>query len=107
MSSPAEPVRVNILGKEYQISCPPEERADLYASANLLDQRMRTVRDAGRVVGVERIAVMVALNLAHEMLVCSRHLEQLNARTPDRLAALADAVEKKLRETARDGTNGP
>jgi cell division protein ZapA len=107
MSSPAEPVRVSILGKEYQISCPPEERADLFASANLLDQRMRTVRDAGRVVGVDRIAVMVALNLAHEMLVCGRELEQLKVRTPDRLAVLADAVEKKLRETARDGTNGP
>lgn len=107
MNRPAEPVRVNILGKEYQIACPPEERADLFASASLLDQRMRTVRDAGRVVGVDRIAVMVALNLAHEMLVCSRDLEQLQVRTPDRLTALADAVEKKLRETARDGTNGP
>jgi len=107
MNRPAEPVRVNILGKEYQIACPPEERADLFASASLLDERMRTVRDAGRVVGADRIAVMVALNLAHEMLVCSRDLERLQVRTPDRLAALADAVEKKLRETARDGTNGP
>jgi len=107
MNRPTEPVRVNILGKEYQIACPPEERADLFASANLLDQRMRTIRDAGRVVGVDRIAVMVALNLAHEMLVCSRDLEQMQVRTPDRLTALADAVEKKLRETARDGTNGP
>lgn len=107
MNRPAEPVRVNILGKEFQIACSPEERADLYASATLLDERMRAVRDAGRVVGVERIAVMVALNLAHEMLVCSRKLERLETRTPDRLAALTDAVEKKLRETARGAMNAP
>lgn len=107
MSPPPEPVRVTILGKEYQVACPPEERADLYASANLLDERMRTVRDGGRVVGADRIAVMVALNLAHEMLVCSRNLERLQVRTPERLTALADAVEKNLRETARDGSNGP
>jgi cell division protein ZapA len=107
MSAPTEPVRVNILGKEYQVACPAEERADLYASASLLDERMRTVRDGGRVVGADRIAVMVALNLAHEMLVCSRNLERLQVRTPERLTALADAVEKKLRETARDGSNGP
>lgn len=107
MSAPAEPVRVNILGKEYQVACPPEERADLYASASLLDERMRSVRDGGRVVGADRIAVMVALNLAHEMLVCSRNLERVEIHTPDRLTALADAAEKKLRETARDGSNGP
>jgi cell division protein ZapA len=107
MSPPAEPVRVSILGKEYQVACPPEERADLHASARLLDERMRSVRDGGRVVGADRIAVMVALNLAHEMLVCSRNLELVETRTPDRLTALADTVEKKLRETARDGSNGP
>jgi cell division protein ZapA len=107
MNRPAEPVRVNILGKEYQVACPPEERADLYASASLLDERMRSVRDGGRVVGADRIAVMVALNLAHEMLVCSRDLERMETRTPERLTALADAVEKKLGETARDGSNGP
>ncbi|AGA32741.1 Z-ring-associated protein ZapA [Thioalkalivibrio nitratireducens DSM 14787] len=106
MNRPAEPVRVSILGKEYQVACPPEERADLYASASLLDERMRAVRDAGRVVGADRIAVMVALNLAHEMLQCRRDLERLETRTPERLKALAEAVEKRLGDTARNGTNG-
>lgn len=107
MSRTPEPIRVTILGKEYQVTCPPEERADLYASANLLDERMRAVRDGGRVVGAERIAVMVALNLAHELLVCSRSLERFDTRTQDRLQALADSVEKSLQETAHNGTNGP
>ena len=107
MNRPAEPVRVNILGKEYQIACPPEERADLHASAALLDERMRAVRDAGRVVGADRIAVMVALNLAHEMLQSRRGLDRLETRTPERLNALADAVEKRLRETTRKAANAP
>ncbi|AHE98760.1 cell division protein ZapA [Thioalkalivibrio paradoxus] len=106
MSRPPEPVRVSILGKEYQVACPPEERAELYASASLLDERMRGVRDAGRVVGADRIAVMVALNLAHEMLQCRRDLERMEVRTPERLNALAEAVEKRLGGTARSGTNG-
>jgi cell division protein ZapA len=107
MRQPSEPVRVSILGKEYQIACTPEERADLFASAALLDERMRAVRDAGRVVGADRIAVMVALNLAHEMLQGRRSLDQVETRTPERLNALADAVEKRLRETARTAANGP
>jgi cell division protein ZapA len=107
MSQPSEPVRVSILGKEYQIGCTAEERADLYASAALLDERMRVVRDAGRVVGADRIAVMVALNLAHEMIQSQRSLSQLEARTPERLNALADAVEKRLRETTRTAADGP
>ncbi len=101
MNRPAEPVRVSILGKEYQVACPPEERADLYASAALLDERMRGVRDAGRVVGADRIAVMVALNLAHEMLECRRTLEHLETQAPKRLNALADAVEKNLQDPTR------
>jgi cell division protein ZapA len=106
MNRPAEPIRVSILGKEYQVACPPEERADLYACASLLDERMRRVRDAGRVVGADRIAVMVALNLAHEMLSCRRSLEEMETQAPERLSALAEAVEKKLQETTRHAANG-
>jgi cell division protein ZapA len=101
-----EPVRVSILGKEYQVACPPEERADLLASAALVDERMRGIRDAGRIVGADRIAVMVALNLAHEALACRRDLERLETRTPERLHALAEICEKRLRESVRTAGNG-
>lgn len=105
-SSP-EPIRVNILGKEYQITCPPEERADLFAAASLLDERMRKVRDAGRVVGADRIAVMVALNLAHEMMECRRQAERQDHRNPDRLNLLTEAIEKTLRNPAQTRSNKP
>lgn len=60
-------VNVSILDKEYQVTCPIEERAALFSAAQELDARMRKVRNAGAVIGADRIAVMVALNLCHEL----------------------------------------
>jgi cell division protein ZapA len=65
-------VKVQILGKEYPISCPEEEQHDLLLAARYLDDKMRKIRNAGRVIGTERIAVMAALNIAHELLQTSR-----------------------------------
>ncbi len=66
--SEAASVSVRILEKEYFVACPHEERADLLDSAELLNGKMREIRDSGKVVGLDRIAVMAALNLANELL---------------------------------------
>jgi len=63
-----ETVFVKILDKEYQVACPREERQALVESAQLLDERMKAIRSSGAVIGLERIAVMAALNLSHELL---------------------------------------
>ncbi|WP_111641404.1 cell division protein ZapA [Marinimicrobium alkaliphilum] len=63
-----ETVSVRILDKDYQVACPPEERQALLESARLLDERMREIKRSGSVIGLERIAVMVALNLSHELM---------------------------------------
>ena len=68
MSDDIVPVNIQILEKEYMVSCPAGAREDLVASARILDQRMREARDGGKVYGTERIAVMSALNLIHEFL---------------------------------------
>lgn len=60
-------VNIRILDKEYQVSCPPEERDALLYSARALDERMRTIRNSGSVIGLERIAVMAALNLTYDL----------------------------------------
>jgi cell division protein ZapA len=60
-------ITVNILDKDYQIACPPEQQAELVDSAKYLDAQMRKIRGNGKVVGLERIAVMAALNIAHEL----------------------------------------
>lgn len=64
----SSPVSVNISGKEYQISCPEEEKAALIASAEMLNDNMEEIRATGKVVGLDRIAVMAALNLAHDLI---------------------------------------
>ncbi|MGH8271946.1 MAG: cell division protein ZapA [Gammaproteobacteria bacterium] len=65
-------VSVRILDHDYQVACPAEEREALVKAADYLSQQMAEVRDSGRVVGMDRIAVMVALNLAHQYLGADR-----------------------------------
>lgn len=59
---------VALLGRDYKVACKESERAELVDAVALLDRRMREIRDAGKIAGVERVAVMAALNLAHELM---------------------------------------
>ena len=61
-------INVNILGKEFQVSCPEEEQEALLVAASQLDRRMREIRESGKVIGLERIAIMAGLNITHEFL---------------------------------------
>lgn len=61
-------VDVNIMGRDFTVSCTDEERPGLINAVNFLDKKMRDIRDSGKIVGIERIAMMAALNLAHELL---------------------------------------
>ena len=67
MSTPAT-VKVKILDNEYQIACPPEERDGLLNAARYLDEKMRVIRSSGSVIGLDRVAVMAGLTIAHELL---------------------------------------
>lgn len=94
MSEPSSVV-VHLLDKEYRVACPPEEREALLRAAHYLDDKMREVKEAN-VIGLERIAVMTALNLAHELLQASG---ELNRQTADsgRVATLLNKVEAEIR----------
>ena len=63
----SEPVNVRIADREYMVACEPHERESLIEAARLLDGRMREIRTAHRMAGIDRIAVLAALNLAHEL----------------------------------------
>jgi len=89
-------VSVRILEKEYQVSCPAHERADLLDSAEFLNARMREIRDSGKVVGLDRIAVMAALNIANELLHARARTRELEGRFGSRLKVMADRVESAL-----------
>ena len=66
--SKTQTVTVSILDKDYQVACPEEQQAELIVSASYLDKQMRSIRENGKVIGLERIAVMAALNISHELL---------------------------------------
>ena len=89
-------VSVRILEKEYQISCPANERTALLDSAELLNNKMREIRDSGKVVGLDRIAVMAALNMANEMLKTQAKDEAIETNIAPRLKLLSDRVDSAL-----------
>ena len=62
-------VSIDILDKSYQVACEPEQEAELKQAANDLDDQMRAIRYTGNVIGLERVAIMAALNLSHQVLV--------------------------------------
>ncbi|CAA6823513.1 MAG: Cell division protein ZapA [uncultured Thiotrichaceae bacterium] len=66
-------MKVSIFGREYPVSCPAGEENALLHSAKFVDTEMRKVRESGKVIGSDRIAVMVSLNIAHELLVLRHH----------------------------------
>ena len=59
---------INLLGREFRVACPEGEERSLLASVDYVNRKMKEVRDTGKVVGNERIALMAALNIAHELL---------------------------------------
>jgi cell division protein ZapA len=91
-------VNVKILEREYQFSCPEEERNELLKSAEYLNARMRQIRDSGKVVGLDRIAVMAALNLANEMLRLRDKDQSTDATVGLRLKSMRERVESALEQ---------
>lgn len=89
-------ISVKILEKEYQVSCPAGERTDLLDSAEILNARMREIRDSGKVVGLDRIAVMAALNMANELLHAKARDRELEGTVGNRLKLMSDRVESVL-----------
>jgi len=91
-------VTVRILEKEYFVSCPQDERADLLDSAEYLNKKMREIRDTGKVVGADRIAVMAALNMANELLRLRKHEGEMTVVT-GRVKQMRERVESALQRT--------
>ena len=96
MSENSARVSVRILEKDYQIACPTDERSDLLDSAELLNSRMREIRDGGKVVGLDRIAVIAALNMANELIRLSSRDGHLESEVGSRLRILRERVESAL-----------
>jgi cell division protein ZapA len=89
-------VSVRILDKEYQVACPAEERTDLLDSAEILNSKMREIRDSGRIVGLDRIAVMAALNMANDLMHAQAKDQQLEGNYSERLKSINERVDSVL-----------
>lgn len=91
----SDSVVVHLLDKEYRVACPPGERDNLLRAARYLDERMNEVKESN-VIGLERIAVMAALNLAHELLE-TRGQKDLQEEASSRIGSLLGKVEDEIR----------
>ena len=96
MKNNPQPLSLLIMGKEYKIACAADEQGDLLQSAAQLDVQMRKMRDSGKVAGADRIAVMAALNLAHELQVMKTQNAQLSQTLSECLEKMTHKIENVL-----------
>lgn len=68
MSAPIKTLDIKLLDRELRVACPEGERGELLDAVTYLDKKMREIRDGGKIASVERIALMAALNITHELL---------------------------------------
>ena len=90
-------LKIRILDKEYQVNCKPEEREALELSAKLLDEKMEEIRRGSHIIGVERIAVMAALNLAHDLI-----RSEQSAQDGEESSHLLQSMNSKLSSALSD-----
>ncbi len=96
MSSQVKPINITIMDKEYLISCPEQERDQLYGAAEMVNSKMQQIKEAGSVIGSERIAVMAALNIAHELLNYREKNEVYTSRLDDTIKRLQGKIHNAL-----------
>ena len=68
MSADSKGLQINVMGREFRVACPEDEQKGLLEAVDYLNRKMSEIRDNGKVIGLERIAIMAALNIAHELL---------------------------------------
>lgn len=98
MTNTIKTLEIKILDRELRIACPEEERGELMDAVAFLDKRMREIRDAGKITSIERIALMAALNIAHELLgmKVGRGVDLADFRR--RMESMQAAIDKALAE---------
>jgi cell division protein ZapA len=97
MSNSSEPVSVIILEKKYQFACSPEQRNDLVEAARHLDECMSQIKETGRLMSLERIALQAALNFSADLLRLQRNETQRQERIDQRIRTLADQIDDALK----------
>jgi cell division protein ZapA len=98
MSNSPEPVSVTILDRKYQFACDPDLRNDLIEAARQLDERMTEIKDSGRLMSLERIALQAALNLSAELVQMQHDENTREEKIDSRIRMLADQLDDALKD---------
>jgi len=103
----SQSIEVRILERSYMVGCPEEKQEELIKSAKYLDRKMREIRESGKVIGTERIAIMAALNITYEMLnqnssdeASSDQLKRINQKLSSAIQALRQQDEDEKTNAA-------
>ena len=88
-------VSIDILDKIYQVACEPEQEQELQQAARDLDDQMRAIRSTGKVIGLERVAIMAALNLSHQVLLLQSGV-QLDDSQEEQIKGMTSRIDEAL-----------
>ena len=102
MSKQSEAITIDILDKQYTVSCPPEEKQSLLESARILNDRLKEVRGGGKVLGTERMAVMTALNVIHEYAVLQKAQADVDGTLERLRGKISVAISRREQTEAID-----
>ncbi len=96
MNKTIKPIEVNILGKPFKVACPEHQELALYSAAEYLDKKMRELRETGRIIGLERIAIVAALNITNELLAERSITEDHSDLASEKIEKLQKKIDSAL-----------
>ena len=99
MAEEVDTVSISILGRDYQISCPPSEEEALRKSARYLDKQMSKVKKASSTLAFEKVAIMAAINICHELLQQSEEAEESESSSIEKIQSLQQKIERAIQDS--------
>lgn len=96
MATESVSVTVKLLDREFLVGCKPSEREGLLAAVEYLNQKMREIRHTARSPGYDRIAVLAALDIAHELLTLQRGQSAISDSASEHIATLRRKLEQAM-----------
>jgi len=100
MTDKSIPVAIRIMEKEYKIACPKGEHESLLASAILLNEKMLEIKKSGKIIGAEKIAVMAAINIAHDLIRSNDQTNTVDNNMASHLVDLKSSIDATLKAIA-------
>ncbi|MEO5861747.1 MAG: cell division protein ZapA [Burkholderiales bacterium] len=99
MNNESKTLDVMIMGKTYRVTCAPDEEKDLLAAVDFVDNRMSEIREGGRTMAIERLAVMTALNIAHELISSKSGKGVASAEIRRKISLMRNTITEALADT--------